>query len=93
MWAISELLTNKGCCREPVEGAPLIVSPVTFNEPLLNPPAPTYQDLLKAFYGITTRDYRLNLAEYIGGSRYPIYTSEVLRILIIYSLEYPIKSN
>lgn len=38
-----------------------------------------YQDLLKAFYGITTRDYRLNLAEYIGGSRYPIYTSEVLQ--------------
>lgn len=38
-----------------------------------------YQDLLKAFYGVTTRDYRLNLAEYIGGSRYPIYTSEVLQ--------------
>ena len=38
-----------------------------------------YQDLLKAFYGITTRDYRLNLAEYIGGSRYSIYTSEVLQ--------------
>ena len=39
-----------------------------------------YQDLLKAFYGVTTRDYRLNLAEYIGGSRYPIYTSEVLQL-------------
>ncbi len=38
-----------------------------------------YQDLLKAFYGVTTRDYRLNLAEYIGGSRYPIYTSEILQ--------------
>lgn len=38
-----------------------------------------YQDLLKAFYGVTTRDYRLNLAEYIGGSRFPIYTSEVLQ--------------
>lgn len=38
-----------------------------------------YQDLLKAFYGVTTRDYRLNMAEYIGGSRYPIYTSEVLQ--------------
>ena len=38
-----------------------------------------YQDLLKAFYGVSTRDYRLNMAEYIGGSRYPIYTSEVLQ--------------
>lgn len=38
-----------------------------------------YQDLLKAFYGVTTRDYRLNLAEYIGGCRYPIYTSEILQ--------------
>lgn len=38
-----------------------------------------YQDLMLAFYGVTTRDYRLNMAEYIGGSRYPIYTSEVLQ--------------
>ena len=38
-----------------------------------------YQDLLKAFYGVSTRDYRLNMAEYIGGSRYPIYTSEILQ--------------
>ena len=38
-----------------------------------------YQDLLKAFYGVTVRDYRLNLAEYIGGSRQPIYISEVLQ--------------
>ena len=38
-----------------------------------------YQDLLKAFYGVTTRDYRLNMSEYIGGSRYPVYVSEVLQ--------------
>ena len=38
-----------------------------------------YQDLLYSFYGVTTRDFRLNMAEYIGGSRYPIYTSEILQ--------------
>lgn len=38
-----------------------------------------YQDLLYCFYGVTTRDYRLNLSEYIGGSFYPIYVSEVLQ--------------
>lgn len=38
-----------------------------------------YQDLLKAFYGVTVRDYRLNMAEYIGGSRQPVYISEVLQ--------------
>ena len=38
-----------------------------------------YKNLLKAFYGVTVRDYRLNLAEYIGGSRQPVYISEVLQ--------------
>lgn len=38
-----------------------------------------YQDLMKAFYGVSAQDYRLNMSEYIGGSRYPIFTSEVLQ--------------
>lgn len=38
-----------------------------------------YQDLIKAFYGIDIQDYRVQMAEYIGGNQYPIYTSEVLQ--------------
>lgn len=38
-----------------------------------------YQDLTKAFYGVDIQDYRINKAEYIGGTSYPIYTSEVLQ--------------
>nr|USL90257.1 MAG: major capsid protein [Microviridae sp.] len=38
-----------------------------------------YKDLTKAFYGIDIQDYRVQMAEYIGGNKYPIYTSEVLQ--------------
>lgn len=38
-----------------------------------------YQDLIKAFYGIDIQDYRVQMAEYIGGNQYPIYTSEVIQ--------------
>lgn len=38
-----------------------------------------YQDLIKAFYGVDIQDYRVQMAEYIGGNQYPIYTSEVLQ--------------
>lgn len=38
-----------------------------------------YQDLTKAFYGVDIQDYRVQMAEYIGGAQYPIYTSEVLQ--------------
>nr|USL90224.1 MAG: major capsid protein [Microviridae sp.] len=38
-----------------------------------------YKDLTKAFYGIDIQDYRVQMAEYIGGNKYPIYTSEILQ--------------
>lgn len=56
-----------------------LVFGIDLNQQLRNLTGTRYQDLLKAFYGVTVRDYRLNLAEYIGGSRQPVYISEVLQ--------------
>lgn len=56
-----------------------LVFGLDLNQQLRNLTGSRYQDLLKAFYGVTVRDYRLNLAEYIGGSRQPVYISEVLQ--------------
>ena len=56
-----------------------LVFGLDLNQQLRNLTGSRYQDLLKAFYGVTVRDYRLNLAEYIGGSRQPVYVSEVLQ--------------
>lgn len=56
-----------------------LVFGLDLNQQLRNLTGSRYQDLLKAFYGVTVRDYRLNLAEYIGGSRQPVFISEVLQ--------------
>ena len=56
-----------------------LVFGLDLNQQLRNLTGSRYQNLLKTFYGVTVRDYRLNLAEYIGGSRQPVYISEVLQ--------------
>ena len=38
-----------------------------------------FKDILYGYYGVTLPDYRLQMAEYIGGSQQDIFTSEVIQ--------------